>query len=269
VQSVVDVDFALPKVEVEGATCSAEWMAELHRLVTVVEAAGECANMWDAHAVRLKPASLPAPASEAREIRFRAKLSREEIQEHLQYFCRGIFRYEKTKDFQNKVLERVFGGQHVLGISATGSGKSFCFWLPALLKPGLTLIICPLRSLMRDQRLTLRNYGIASAEFINADVDKLNQRRIMEEVKLGYVRLLYISPERLRIRKFLTELGELQKSGPINFLAVDEAHCISEWGHDFRPSYLKLPFLRETLSDGNKQRACLGPLRGEAADQNS
>jgi len=79
---------------------------------------------------------------------------------------------------------------------------------------------------MRDQRLTLRNYGIASAEFINSDVDKLTQRRILEEAKLGYVRLLYISPERLRIKKFLAELEELQKAVPINFLAVDEARRV-------------------------------------------
>ena len=90
-------------------------------------------------------------------------------------------------------------------------------------------------------------------EFINADVDKLEQRRILEQVKLGYIRMLYISPERLRIKKFLAELMQLKEVTPINFLAVDEAHCISEWGHDFRPSYLKLPLLREQLSGANDQ----------------
>ncbi len=252
VQSVVDVDFDLPAVEVSGAPCSAEWASELHPLVKTTGVPRSGVTEWNATTVQLQPATLPAPPRDAGRVRFRAGLALEVIQQRLQYFCSGIFGFEKTKPFQNLILQRVFNGEHVLGISATGSGKSLCFWLPALLRPGLTLIICPLRSLMRDQHLTLRNYGIACAEFINSDVDKLAQRRIMEEARLGSVRLLYISPERLRIKKFLEELAHLQKAVPINFLAVDEAHCISEWGHDFRPAYLKLPFLREKLVKENE-----------------
>ena len=254
VQSVVDLNFQLPAVAVGGGSGAGEWATELHSLVSVSDEGGDTAMLFDSQTVRLKPASLPAPALGAGKIRFRDGLTRDEIRQRLQYFTNKVFGYTSgTKPFQDRVLQRVLNRQHVLGISATGSGKSFCFWLPALLKPCLTLIICPLRSLMRDQRLTLRNYGIASAEFINSDVDKLTQRRILEEAKLGYVRMLYISPERLRIKKFLAELEQLQEAVPINFLAVDEAHCISEWGHDFRPSYLKLPFLREKLSEGNEQ----------------
>lgn len=254
VQSVVDLDFQLPAVVVGGGSSPGEWATELRSLVSISEEGGDTAMLFDSQTVRLKPASLPAPALGAGKIRFRDGLTLDEIRQRLHYFTEKVFGYTSgTKPFQDRVLQRVFDGKHVLGISATGSGKSFCFWLPALLKPGLTLIICPLRSLMRDQRLTLRNYGIASAEFINMDVDLLTQRRILEEAKLGYVRMLYISPERLRIKKFLAELEQLQEAVPINFLAVDEAHCISEWGHDFRPSYLKLPFLRESLSKGNEQ----------------
>lgn len=251
-QSVVDIDFDLPTVEVSGAHCAAEWASELHHLVETTGVVNEGATEWNASAVQLHPATLPEPPRAAGNIRFREGLTLEAIQQGLQYFCSAVFGYGETKAFQNTVLQRVFNGQHVLGISATGSGKSLCFWLPALLRPGLTLIICPLRSLMRDQHLTLRNYGIACAEFINSDVNKLDQRRIMDEARLGYVRLLYISPERLRIKKFLEELAQLQKAVPINFLAVDEAHCISEWGHDFRPAYLKLPFLREQLAKENE-----------------
>jgi superfamily II DNA helicase RecQ/very-short-patch-repair endonuclease len=269
VQSVVDVDFQLPNVLVGGSRAEG-WESELHSRVSVSSAQTQGAVRFEALSVRFKPAAIPAPTLAGEEIRFRTGLNLDDIRQRLEYFTHKVFGYSTgTKPFQDRVLQRVLEGQHVLGISATGSGKSFCFWLPALLKPGLTLIICPLRSLMRDQRLTLRNYGIASAEFINSDVDKLTQRRILEEAKLGYVRLLYISPERLRIKKFLAELEQLQLMVPVNFLAVDEAHCISEWGHDFRPSYLKLPFLREKISAGNArlQLIALTATAGQQVEQ--
>ena len=252
VQSVVDVDFDLPKVEISGTPVSPKWAEEMHPLVKATGVARIGLVEWNANTVQLQPATLPAPPRAAGKVGFRSGLTLDTIQQRLQYFCSSVFGYEKSKPFQNLIFQRVFNGEHVLGISATGSGKSLCFWLPALLRPGLTLIICPLRSLMRDQHLTLRNYGIACAEFINSDVDKLDQRRIMEEARLGAIRLLYISPERLRIKKFLEELAQLQKTVTINFLAIDEAHCISEWGHDFRPAYLKLPFLREKLAKENE-----------------
>lgn len=252
VQSVVDVDFDLPKVEISGTPVCPKWAEEMHPLVKATGVARIGLVEWNANTVQLQPATLPAPPRAAGKVGFRSGLTLDAIQQRLQYFCSSVFGYEKSKPFQNLIFQRVFNGEHVLGISATGSGKSLCFWLPALLRPGLTLIICPLRSLMRDQHLTLRNYGIACAEFINSDVDKLNQRRIMEEARLGAIRLLYISPERLRIKKFLEELAQLQKTVTINFLAIDEAHCISEWGHDFRPAYLKLPFLREKLTKENE-----------------
>lgn len=254
VQSVMEVDFQLPRVHVSRCGGFEEWVPHLHHLVSVVDEFEGRGLILNAQSVRRCPATLPVPPVGAAGVKFRAGQTLDQIRQHLHYFASEVFGYNAgTKPFQDRVLQRLFDRQHVLGISATGSGKSFCFWLPALLTPGLTLIICPLRSLMRDQRLTLRNYGIGSAEFINADVDRLNQRRILEEAKLGYVRLLYISPERLRIKRFLAELEKMQISVPINFLAIDEAHCISEWGHDFRPSYLKLPFLREALSEENKQ----------------
>jgi len=269
VSSIVDVDFDLPPVEI---SCAArrDWRAKLHRLVSVTDARVAEARLVDATVVREHAGAVPIPSRGTEAVRFRQNLSRGEIHDRLEFFTRNIFGFDSgTKPFQDRVLKRVFDRKNVLGISATGSGKSFCFWLPALLKPGLTLVIAPLRSLMRDQRLTLLNYGIASAEFINSDVDQLNQRRILEEAKLGYVRLLYISPERLRIKRFLAELDRLQEFVPINFLAVDEAHCISEWGHDFRPSYLKLPFLRETLAEGNPalQLIALTATAGQQVEQ--
>ena len=267
--TIVDVDFDLPAVEVSG-TAQGNWKPKLHRLVSVKDGRVPEVRIADATAVRERAGAVPIPSRGAEAVRFRQNLSRGDIHDRLEFFTRNIFGFTSgTKPFQDRVLQRVFNAKNVLGISATGSGKSFCFWLPALLKPGLTLVIAPLRSLMRDQRLTLLSYGIASAEFINSDVDQLDQRRILEEAKLGYVRLLYISPERLRIKKFLAELDRLQEFVPINFLAVDEAHCISEWGHDFRPSYLKLPFLRETLTEGNSglQLIALTATAGQQVEQ--
>lgn len=269
VTSIDDAEFDLPPVEVSGAA-QGSWKAKLHRLVSMKEGQVAEARIADATVVRERAGAVPIPSCGTEAVSFRQNLSREEIRQRLEFFTRNIFGYASgTKPFQDRVLQRVFSGKNVLGISATGSGKSFCFWLPALLKPGLTLVIPPLRSLMRDQRLTLLTYGIASAEFINSDVDQLNQRRILEEAKLGYVRLLYISPERLRIKKFLAALDRLQEFVPINYLSVDEAHCISEWGHDFRPSYLKLPFLRETLSQGNAalQLIALTATAGQQVEQ--
>lgn len=252
VEGIVETAFDLPMVRVSGEQFPGDWSVPFHPLVAVAEDEAETALTpltLDSGAVRLGASSVLTPPATAGDVRFRRDLSLDAIQMRLSFFTRNVFEYDsETKPFQNKVLQRIFKGENILGISATGSGKSFCFWLPGLLKPGLTLVIAPLRSLMRDQRLTLLKCGIASAEFINSDVGQLKQQSILEEARLGHVRLLYISPERLRIKKFLDQLDRLKEFVPVHTLAVDEAHCISEWGHDFRPSYLKLPLLRERLA---------------------
>jgi ATP-dependent DNA helicase RecQ len=255
VAGVLDVDFSLPpRVEVSGLGCTHGNDSPFHRCVTVLKGNLPRASVVNANVVAAGRACVPPPAHSAGLVKFRENLSPHEINNKLEYITTNVFGYrDGTNPFQDRVFERIFRGRDVLGIAATGGGKSLCFWLPGLLKPGLTLVISPLRSLMRDQHLSLRRFGIASVDFINVDVDKVDQRRILDEAKLGYVRLLYISPERLRIKRFLKELDELQEFVPINFLAVDEAHCISEWGHDFRPSYLKLPMVRDMLKQRNPE----------------
>ena len=197
------------------------------------------------------PSTTPPPTDAA--FKFVSDLRVETIREYLNYITSSIFRYaEGTKSHQERVLQYIFDRQDILGIFPTGSGKSFCFWLPALLKPGLSIVICPLRSLMRDQRLTLENYGIASADFINMDVKKEERLRIINDAKLGKLKLLYVAPERIRIKEFLEELKKIQQFININYLIIDEAHCISEWGHDFRPSYLNIPYFYNQLKQQNE-----------------
>lgn len=188
------------------------------------------------------------------DISFRSWLTSQDIKNSLYYITSSIFRFENgTKGFQNDVLQSIFNKKNVLGIFPTGSGKSFCFWLPALLKPGLTLVICPLRSLMQDQIMTMEDYGIASAAFINSDIDKSQQKKILHDAKMGKIKILYVAPERIRIRDFVDAFDELQEFVPINYLVIDEAHCISEWGHDFRPAYLNIPQFYESIKAKNPQ----------------
>jgi len=197
------------------------------------------------------PSTTPPPTDAA--FNFVSDLGVETIREYLNYITSSIFRYaEGTKSHQERVLQKVFARQDILGIFPTGSGKSFCFWLPSLLKPGLSIVICPLRSLMRDQRLTLENYGVASADFISSDVQEPERLRIINDAQLGKLKILYVAPERIRIREFLEKLKDIQQFVNINYLIIDEAHCISEWGHDFRPSYLNIPYFYNQLKEQNE-----------------
>lgn len=142
---------------------------------------------------------------------------------------------------QREVIEAVVSGRPVLGVMPTGAGKSLCYQLPALMLPGVTVVVSPLIALMKDQVDQLRQRGIPAAA-INSTVPLDEQQRMLDDARNGHLKLLYVAPERFRYEGAMARLKRL----PIGLFAIDEAHCISHWGHDFRPDYQLLgPAYRE------------------------
>jgi len=150
------------------------------------------------------------------------------------------FGYDAFRPLQQEIVERVVAGKDCVVLMPTGGGKSLCFQLSALLREGVAVVVSPLISLMKDQVDALRENGIA-AELINSTRTPAEIAEIMNAAKSGAIKLLYIAPERLGVPGFEIFLHNLN----ISLIAIDEAHCISEWGHDFRPDYRNLTTLRQ------------------------
>ena len=155
-----------------------------------------------------------------------------------------IFGFPSFRPGQREVIDAVVDGEDTIVVMPTGSGKSLCYMLPACVTPGLVIAVSPLIALMKDQTDALEEFGIP-ATFINSSLPWPEQRRRLDAIRLGAYKLVLVAPERFRNDAFMRAISGL----PIGIFAIDEAHCISAWGHDFRPDYLNLGAVRKTLGE--------------------
>ncbi len=156
--------------------------------------------------------------------------------------------HSEFRDFQEEVIDSIIAGRDTLALLPTGGGKSLCYQLPALMLEGTCIVISPLLALMRDQVIQLKNIGI-EAEYLSSELEENEEENIFLNCKNGITKLLYISPERIINQNFIKNIEEIS----VSFIAVDEAHCVSEWGQDFRPGYQKISLFRRDF----KQVPCL------------
>ena len=152
------------------------------------------------------------------------------------------FGYANFRGGQAEIISHILKGEDVLGIMPTGAGKSICYQIPALMLEGTTFVISPLISLMKDQVDSLNEVGI-SACYLNSTLSQKDTMQALENINLGMYKLVYIAPEKLEQDNFSKFLSNLK----IPLIAIDEAHCVSGWGHDFRPSYRKIAEVIEKL----------------------
>lgn len=162
--------------------------------------------------------------------------------ETIQTVLEKYYGYDSFRPGQQALIEAIMNKQDVLGIMPTGGGKSLCYQIPAICMEGTSLVISPLISLMKDQVDSLLTMGVR-AGYINSQMDAVTYRETMDRAMTGYYDLLYIAPERLENEYFINTIRYMN----INLVAVDEAHCISQWGQDFRPSYQNIPQLKDII----------------------
>lgn len=170
---------------------------------------------------------------------FEYKTKKQEVA--LRYFIQNIFRKNKFRAGQEAIINRALQGKDVIGLLPTGGGKSLTYQICSLLHPGVTVVVDPINSLMKDQFDKLIDNGITKANFINSFNTKDEREKNIEELTESKYLILFVSPERFQIEKFRLSLGScINNNVYYSYAVIDEAHCVSEWGHDFRHTYLKL-----------------------------
>ncbi len=173
-------------------------------------------------------------------------MNEKRVSEEMLVCLKRYWGYEQFRPWQEETISAVLGGMDTLTVLPTGGGKSLCFQLPALLREGMAVVISPLISLMKDQVDGLKDMGIG-AEYLNSSLRAEEQKAVIARVRERQIKLLYISPERLRTEATIN----LFKMVPLSFFVIDEAHCISHWGHDFREDYRGLGIIKENFSSVN------------------
>ncbi len=172
----------------------------------------------------------------------RPGLTDKELEEELTFFLQNIFRKKSFRDKQAEIIMRALRGESVIALLPTGAGKSITYQLSALLQNGIVIAVDPIKSLMKDQVDNLASLCISSAFISSMNRDAKERRRNIELMRKGCLKFVFVSPERFVIQEFRDALDRIRKEGIVHFafVVIDEAHCVSEWGHDFRTAYLRL-----------------------------
>src|SRR5689334_3194239 len=165
-------------------------------------------------------------------------------QSRAQDLLHTVFGHREFRGAQEAIVDHLTGGGDALVLMPTGGGKSLCFQIPALLRPGCGIVVSPLIALMQDQVDALLQSGVRAA-FLNSSQDFETSSDTEQRLRRGELDLLYVAPERLLTERFLGLLDRLASDDRIALFAIDEAHCVSQWGHDFRPEYMQLSVLHQ------------------------